>query len=153
MTARTTRRWPRWRRWRSDGYGAYPLLARMRAATVLADKGDFAGAVAEFDAVAADSSIPDVDPRHGAAARRASSSSTTAPMPTCRARAEALTADTNPLRHSAREALGLSAWKEGKAADALKLFDQIAADDGAPRNIRERATLMAELIRGSGDAS
>ena len=32
----------------TDGYGAYPLLARMRAATVLADKGDFTGAVAEL---------------------------------------------------------------------------------------------------------
>jgi hypothetical protein len=30
----------------------------MRAATVLADKGDTAGAVAGFDAVAADGSIP-----------------------------------------------------------------------------------------------
>ena len=56
-------------------------------------------------------------------------------------RVEALTADTNTLRHTAREALGLSAWKEGKTQDALKLFDQIAADDGAPRNTRERATL------------
>ena len=37
----------------TEGYGAYPLLARMRAATVLAGKGDFAGAVAAFDAVAA----------------------------------------------------------------------------------------------------
>ena len=69
------------------------------------------------------------------------------------ARAEALTADTNPLRHSAREALGLSAWKEGRSSDALKLFEQIAADDGAPRNSRERATLLAELIRGQGAAS
>ena len=42
----------------TDGYGAYPLLARMRAATVLADKGDAAGAVASFDEVAADTSIP-----------------------------------------------------------------------------------------------
>ena len=137
----------------ADGYGAYPLLARMRAATVLADKGDFAGAVAGFDAVAADTSIPDGHPRHGATARRAACSSTTAPMPTSSARVEALTSDTNPLRHSAREALGLSAWKEGRAADALKLFDQIAADEAAPRNARERATLMAELIRGSGTAS
>jgi hypothetical protein len=40
-----------------EGYGAYPLLARMRAATVLAEKGDFAGAVKEFDAVSADTSI------------------------------------------------------------------------------------------------
>jgi hypothetical protein len=68
-------------------------------------------------------------------------------------RAEQLTNDTNTLRHSAREALGLSAWKAGKAKDALALFDQIAADEAAPRNVRQRATLMSELIRGSGDAS
>ena len=64
-----------------------------------------------------------------------------------------MTADTNALRHSAREALALAAWKEGKATDALALFDQIAADSAAPRNSRERATMMAQLIRGSGAAS
>ena len=68
-------------------------------------------------------------------------------------RVEALTAETNPLRHSAREALALVAWKDGKFADALTLFDQIAADSAAPRNNRERATLMSELIRSSGSAS
>jgi hypothetical protein len=68
-------------------------------------------------------------------------------------RVEALAVDGNALRHSAREALGLSAWKEGKAADALKLFDQIVEDQQSPQNIRQRATLMSELIRGSGDAS
>ncbi len=68
-------------------------------------------------------------------------------------RVEALAVDTNPLRHSAREALALSAWKEGKASDSLKLFEQITADEAAPRNIRERATMMSELIRGSGAAS
>ncbi|RUU38490.1 tetratricopeptide repeat protein, partial [Mesorhizobium sp. M6A.T.Ca.TU.002.02.2.1] len=41
-----------------DGYGAYPLLARMRAATVKADKGDVAAAVKDFDEVAADADIP-----------------------------------------------------------------------------------------------
>ena len=50
-------------------------------------------------------------------------------MPTSPSRAEQLTNDTNTLRHSAREALGLSAWKAGKAKDALALFDQIAADE------------------------
>ncbi len=54
-------------------------------------------------------------------------------------RAEQLSADTNPLRASAREALGLSAWKEGKASDALKLFEQISNDDQAPQNARQRA--------------
>ena len=136
----------------ADGYGAYPLLARMRAATVLADKGDFAGAVAGFDAVAADTSIPEAI-RDMARLRAALILVDNGSYADVSARAEALTADTNTLRHSAREALGLSAWKEGRSADALKLFDQIASDDGAPRNMRERATLLSELIRGSGTAS
>ncbi len=135
-----------------DGYGAYPLLARMRAATVQADKGDFKAAVAGFDEVAADSSIPAVirDTARLRAAMLLVDHGTYAEVST---RVEALTADTNPLRHSAREALGLAAWKDGKFADALKLFEQISADQAAPRNARQRADLLTELIRGSGNAS
>jgi hypothetical protein len=135
-----------------DGYGAYPVLAKMRAATVKADKGDIDGAVKDFDAVAADMAIPS-GIRDMARLRAGLLLVDNGSFADVSARVEPLTADTNPLRHSAREALGLSAWKEGKAADALKLFDQISADDAAPRNLRQRATLMAELIRGSGDAS
>lgn len=134
-----------------DGYGAYPVLAKMRAATVKADKGDFTGAVKDFDAVAADGAIP-AGLRDMARLRAGLLLVDNGSFDDVSAHVEALTADTNPLRHSAREALGLSAWKAGKAADALKLFDQISADDAAPRNLRQRATLMAELIRGSGAA-
>ena len=132
-----------------DGYGAYPLLARMRAATVKADKGDFAAAVADFDGVAADTAIPQ-GIRDMARLRAALLLVDHGSFADVSSRVEALTSDTNTLRHTAREALGLAAWKEGKTQDALKLFDQIAADDGAPRNARQRATLMSELIRGSG---
>lgn len=132
-----------------DGYGAYPLLARMRAATVKADKGDFAAAVTDFDGVAADTAIPQ-GIRDMARLRAALLLVDHGSFADVSSRVEALTADNNTLRHTAREALGLAAWKEGKIQDALKLFDQIAADDGAPRNARQRATLMSELIRGSG---
>ncbi|MER8512759.1 tetratricopeptide repeat protein [Mesorhizobium sp. M1060] len=132
-----------------DGYGAYPLLARMRAATVKGDKGDFAAAVADFDGVAADNAIPQ-GIRDMARLRAALLLVDHGSFADVSSRVEALTADNNTLRHTAREALGLAAWKEGKTQDALKLFDQIAADDGAPRNARQRATLMSELIRGSG---
>ncbi|OHV87179.1 tetratricopeptide repeat protein [Mesorhizobium sp. ORS 3428] len=135
-----------------DGYGAYPLLARMRAATVKADKGDVAAAIKDFDEVAADGAIP-AGIRDMARLRAALLLVDHGSFADVSSRVEALTADTNPLRSSAREALGLAAWKEGKSADALKLFDQIASDDGAPRNVRQRAQLMAELIRGSGNAS
>lgn len=135
-----------------DGYGAYPLLARMRAATVQADKGDFKAAVAGFDEVAADTSIP-VAIRDIARLRAALLLVDHGTYAEVSSRVEALTNDTNPLRHSAREALALAAWKDGKSQDALKLFDQISADDGASRNARQRANVMAELIRGSGNAS
>ncbi|RUY95854.1 tetratricopeptide repeat protein [Mesorhizobium sp. M7A.F.Ca.CA.003.01.2.1] len=135
-----------------DGYGAYPLLARMRGATVKANKGDVPAAVKDFDEVAADTAIPQ-SIRDMARLRAALLLVDHGSFADVSSRIEALTSDTNTLRHTAREALGLSAWKEGKTQDALKLFDQIAADDGAPRNTRERATLMSELIRGSGSAS
>lgn len=135
-----------------DGYGAYPVLARMRAATVLFEKGDAAGAVKEFDEVSADTAIPQ-SLRDMSRLRAALILVDTGSYEDVSSRVEPLTDDTNTLRHSAREALGLSAWKGGKAKDALALFDQIASDDGAPRNVRQRATLMSELIRGSGDAS
>jgi hypothetical protein len=135
-----------------DGYGAYPLLARMRAATVLIDKGDFAGAVAAFDAVADDNSIPDAI-RDMARLRAGYVLVDHGTYADVSRHVEVLANDTNPLRNSAREALGLAAWKEGRMDDALKLFQQISADPQAPRNTRQRAAMMAELIHSSGDAS
>jgi hypothetical protein len=136
----------------ADGHGAYPTLARMRAGTVLAAGGDTAGAVAAFDEVAADSSVPS-SLRDMARLRAAFLLVDSGSYDDVAARVEALTADTNAFRHSAREALGLAAWKEGRATDALSLFEQIAADEQAPQNSRQRATLMAELIQGAGAAS
>ena len=133
----------------TDGYGAYPILARLRAATVMADKGDAKGAVEAFDAVAADGSIP-MSMRDIARLRAAFLLVDSGSYADVAQRAEQLSADTNPLRASAREALALAAWKEGRGADAMKLFEQITADDESPTSVRQRATLMAELIRGSG---
>ncbi|RIK87790.1 MAG: hypothetical protein DCC69_03055 [Hyphomicrobiales bacterium] len=136
----------------ADGYGAYPVLARMRAATLSAEAGDHAGAVAGFDSVAADSAVP-VSIREMARLRAGLLLVDHGSYADVASRVEALTAETSALRHAAREALGLAAWKEGRMADAATLFDQIANDDGAPQNARQRASLMSELIRGSGAAS
>lgn len=135
-----------------EGHGAYPVLSRLRAATVLAAKGDVAAAVAAFDAVSSDGSIP-MSIRDMSRLRAGYLLVDNGTYADVSQRVEQLSADTNPLRSSAREALGLSAWKEGKASDALKLFEQIAADDNAPRGVRERAAVMAELIRGTGVTS
>lgn len=134
----------------SDGYGAYPVLARMRAATVLEEKGDTAGAVAAFDAVAADGSAPDAV-RDMAKIRAAYILVDTGSADDVAQRAEPLSADTSPLRHAAREALGLAAWKDGRLGDAKVLFQQIVDDPAAPRNAKQRASIMLDLIKASGE--
>jgi hypothetical protein len=135
-----------------NGYGAYPVLARMRVATILADKGDFKGAVKAFDAVAADRSVPQ-SVRDIARLRAAFVLVDHGTYDEVSAHVQSLTSETSPLRFSAREALGLAAWKAGKLDDALKLFQGLATEQTAPRDLRERANLMSELIRGSGKAS
>jgi len=131
-----------------DGYGAYPVLAKMRTGTVLAGKGDHAGAVAAFDAVANDGSVPEAI-RDMARLRAGLVLVDNGSYADVSQRVETLTSDTNALRFAAREALGLAAWKENRGADALALFDQITGDPAAPGNLRRRAEMMSELIRGS----
>jgi hypothetical protein len=41
-----------------EGHGDYPILARLRAASVLAQKGDTTGAVAAFDVIGKDAKAP-----------------------------------------------------------------------------------------------
>ena len=135
-----------------ESHGAYPVLARMRGATVLAEKGDAAGAVSAFDAVAADRSV-DSSLRDVARIRAAYILVDSGSYADVAKRVEQLAVDTNPMRVSAREALALSAWKEGKGDDAMKLFKQIADDDAAPQDAQQRANLMIELLRGSGIGS
>lgn len=131
------------------GYGSYPVLAKLRAATVHAARGDAGQAVSNFDAVADDRSVP-VAIRDMARLRAALLLVDSGSYEDVARRVEALTVDTNPLRHAAREALGLAAWRDGRAADALELFRPLADDTAAPRNTRERSRMMTELLRGSG---
>lgn len=131
------------------GYGEYAVLARMRAATVLADKGDAKAAVKAFDAVAADTQVPSAI-RDVAELRAAYLLVDIGSYDDVAKRAEPLSADGNPFRHSAREALGLAAWKKGDTSDAAKLFSQIVNDGGAPNNLRQRAEIMLGLLRAAG---
>ncbi len=136
----------------AGGYGAYPVLARMRSATLQAEAGNHADAVAAFDSVAADRAVP-VSIQDMARLRAALLLVDHGSYQDVATRVETLAVETSPLRHSAREALALAAWKDGRFADAQTLFTQIQNDDGAPQNLRRRAEMMSELIRGSDTAS
>ncbi|NJR14113.1 MAG: hypothetical protein HC779_08130, partial [Phyllobacteriaceae bacterium] len=114
------------------------------AATLLAAT-DPKAAVAAFDAVAADGSVP--APLRDVARLRAAylliDNGTYAEVA---ARAETLSSDGNAMRHSAREALGLAAWKAGEMDNARVLFQQIADDANASEGIAQRAQIMLALI-------
>ncbi|MCM2473057.1 tetratricopeptide repeat protein [Rhizobium sp. CG5] len=134
-----------------EGHGAYPVLARLRAATVMAEKGDTSGAIAAFSAIGKDTSVMDVV-RSVARMRAAWLLIDTGTYEQVSAEVESMATPLNALRHSAREALGLSAYKAGDMVRAREWFEQITEDAEAPRNVATRAQALLDNIAASGKA-
>jgi hypothetical protein len=128
----------------ADGSGGYPMLARFRIATEKARSGDTAGAVAEFDVIAG-SNAPE-EMRAMARLRAALLLLDTATPADLEVRLRDLAATGSPWRHTAREILGLSAWRHGDFAAAKTYFEEIAADQEAPQGLRQRVALMLTLV-------
>jgi hypothetical protein len=61
-------------------------------------------------------------------------------------RLEPLTQPTGVFRHSARELLALSAWRNGDKAAARKWADAARSDPDAPSGLRARMEVLAELL-------
>lgn len=134
-----------------DGTGSYPVLAKLRTASVQANKGDTAGAVATFEAIGNDGKAP--QPIRDLAKLRAAWLLIDAgTYEQVAAQAEGMTAQGHMLANSAREALGLAAYKAGNMAQAKQWFKQIADDGTAPRNVANRAQIMLDNIAASGKA-
>ncbi len=136
----------------ADGYGQYAVLARMRAASVRHNAGNTEQAIADFDAVAADTSVP-ITLREAARVRAAYLLVDAGTYQDVAQRVEPLTAADNAFRHSAREVLALAAWKDGRADDALLLIEELLGDVEAPGGMAQRATIIRDLIISSGKVS
>jgi len=131
-----------------DGTAGYRVLARLREAAELAHS-DSKAAVAAYDELAADrnagQAIEDL-----AAVRAGYLLVDSAPYSELRERLEPLTAETRPYRHSAREILALSAWKNGDAAAARQWTQAIMNDPQTPAGTRSRAEVLSELLASVG---
>ncbi len=134
-----------------EGHGAYPILARMRAATVLAQKGDTAAAVAAFDVIGKDNAAP-AAVRDAAKMRAGWLLIEGGTYDQVSAHVEEMAVPGNAFRHSAREALGLAAYKAGNLTQARQWFQAIADDAQSPRNVANRAQMMLDNITASGKA-
>ncbi|WP_027488749.1 tetratricopeptide repeat protein [Allorhizobium undicola] len=132
-----------------DGYGAYPVLARLRAATLLAQKGDAKAAIEAFTAIGKDESVPQVI-RDVAHVRAAFLLIDNGSYDAVSAEVESLAAPGRSLRNSAREALGLAAYKAGQMDKAREWFEEITQDSEAPRNVANRAQIMLDNITAAG---
>ncbi|WJH40479.1 tetratricopeptide repeat protein [Aliirhizobium terrae] len=134
-----------------DGTGSYPVLAKLRAASVQQAKGDVAPAVEAYKQVGGDQSVPEPI-RDLAKLRAAWILIDTGTYEQVAAEAQAMAIPGNVLANSAREALGLAAYKAGNMQQAKEWFQQIANDAGAPRNVANRAQIMLDNIAASGKA-
>lgn len=135
----------------TGGYGSYPVLAKMRSATVLYDQGKLDEAIAAFKAIVADSAAPDAL-QDIARIRAAYLLVDHGSYEAVSAEVELLTNLDNPMRHSAREALGLSAFKSNDLTRAKEWMELIVQDIETPRPMVARAQIILDLIAGRSAA-
>ncbi len=135
----------------ADGTGDYGELARFKRAALLADEGSTSEAVELFDQIAADGEAPQTL-RDFASLRAGYLLVDQNDYEAVAQRVQPLASETNALRFSAREALGLAAWKTGRNDEAKEHFEALVSDIGAPANLRRRATLMSDLLAAGASA-
>ncbi|AMM83611.1 tetratricopeptide repeat protein [Martelella sp. AD-3] len=134
----------------SEGHGAYPVLAELRAATLLSEAGDTAAAVSAFSSIGKDRSVPEAI-RDAAKLRAGWLLVDTGTYEQVSAEVEALANDGNPFRFSAREILGLSAYGHQDYARAQQWFEDVANDPEAPRNVLNRVQILLEVMTANGE--
>jgi hypothetical protein len=128
------------------GTAGYRNLARLREAAALAEK-DAKAAVAAYDALAADAALG--QPLQDLAVIRAGLLlADTAPLADMTRRLEPATAATAPFRHTARELLALSAWRNGDMAAVKRWSETISNDLETPPDVRMRVEVLATLAAG-----
>ena len=132
----------------AEAPSGYRALARLRAAAELSAH-DPKQAVKAYDELAADGSLGETM-QDLAAVRAGMLLVDSAPLSDMRQRLEPLSAPGRTFRHSARELLALSAWRNGDVTTAKHFIDMIAADGETPSGTRARVDILSALIAASG---
>ena len=132
----------------ADAPEGYRVLSRFRAAAALANDKP-AEAVKAYDAIAADSSLG-LMWQDLAGVRAGLLLVDTAPLADLKRRLDPLAEPARTYRHTARELLALSAWRNHDAAAAKRYIDMIAADGETPPGARARIDVLSALISGDG---
>lgn len=122
----------------------YRTLARLRAAAEAASR-DPAAAAKMYDDIAADRSVGG-EWQDLARLRAAGLVLDSASYADMQQRLEASAAPKSTFRHSAREMLALSAWRNNDMTAARKWLDAIGEDNETPPGLRSRAEALQALL-------
>lgn len=122
----------------------YRILARFKAAAELAQRQQ-ADAVKAYDALAADGSLGSAL-QDLAAVRGGMLVVDNASLSDMQHRLDAASAAGRAFRHSARELLALSAWRNHDFTAARRYLEMMATDAETPPGARARADVLSALI-------
>jgi hypothetical protein len=133
----------------NDGYTGFALMANMRRAELLADRGDIDAAAVIYDRIAS-SSI------HALYRDLATIKMTLLKLDiddsiVIEKRITPLNTISNPWRFSAIEILAIIAKKNGNTQRAIELYKQLAEDSKTPSGIRDRATEVLTILSPVAD--
>ena len=128
----------------AEAPAGYRVLARMRTANALAQVKP-ADAIKAYDELSADASIG-ATWQDLAAVRAGMLLVDTAPSAEMQRRLAPLAEPSRSFRHTARELLALSAWRNHDLATARRYLDMIATDAETPAGTRARAEVLSALI-------
>ncbi|WP_175868586.1 tetratricopeptide repeat protein [Bartonella gabonensis] len=137
---------------KDSNLGGYPFLACLREASLRMEQGDLIKSVEIFDSVAADEKAPQIL-RKVAKIRAAYILVDAGTLDDVKKRVKDMASDIDPMRMSAREALGLAAYKAGKIDEAIDYFQKISTEGALRSKIADRARMMLELMQAEGKAN
>ncbi len=135
-----------------EGPAGYRNLSRLQLAALYVKEGNKAEAITIYDELASDS-FAGSTLENFAKIQGASLKLDDASFEEMLKRLEPLAITGDPWRHSARELLGLSAFKNGKNDAAQRYFDVMLSDQQTPANMRRRAEMMLSLLVQAGGGS
>ncbi len=132
----------------TEGAGGYRALAQLQLAGTQSRQGKKAEALTTYEALANDAGA-DALLRGFARLQAAGLQIGQADFTEIENRLTPLMADDSPWRYSARELLGLAAYRAGKNNEARSILTPLFVDQGTPQTITERAQIvMAEIAAG-----
>lgn len=128
-----------------SGSVGFSAAARFAQATLLLQKNDMKGAAAILGGLASDADLPPAL-RDLALVRQTMAEFDTMKPDAIVGRLQPIAVKDHPYYGSAGELLAMAYLRQGKRAEAGKLFAQIAKDEAVPPSIRQRAVQMAGIL-------